>query len=139
MPVAIGTAQRERRIITRAGNWCDANPNLVGISISSQGCFTLPNGDIMGPDFGVVLTARWNALTQAQQDQAFPHVAPNFVIELRLQTDSPQYVHNKMLRWINGGVEEGWSIDRFVNPPEVSFNEKYKMIMLGFHPIGRNE
>lgn len=82
----------------------------------------------MGPSFGVVLTARflnvskcrdnshhffkillyycrWNNLTQAQQDQAYPPVAPNFIIELHSQSDSPQYIHNKMLRWINGGVE----------------------------------
>lgn len=35
----------------------------------------------------------------------FPPIAPNFVVELRSQSDPPQYVHNKMLRWINGGVE----------------------------------
>ncbi|CAB4418876.1 unnamed protein product [Rhizophagus irregularis] len=87
--------------------------STVGSSISSQGCFTLLNGDILGPTFAVVLTARF------LNNEEYPPVAPNFVIELCSQSDSPQYVHNKMLRWINGGVEEGWLIDRFANPPEV--------------------
>ena len=91
----------------------------------------MPNGDIMGPSAAVILIARflnitkcillssylhllllillcyyrWNALTDVEQDEEYPSVAPNFIIELRSKSDSPQYVHNKMLRWINGGVE----------------------------------
>ncbi|CAG8764570.1 10854_t:CDS:2, partial [Rhizophagus irregularis] len=105
MPIENSTAQRERRIITQAGNWCNVNSNLIGSSISSQGYFTLLNGDILGPTFAVVLTARWNTLTNAQQNEEYLPVAPNFVIKLCSQSDSPQYVHNKMLRWINSGVE----------------------------------
>ncbi|RGB24594.1 hypothetical protein C1646_676259 [Rhizophagus diaphanus] len=80
-PFLENKAQRVRRIITQVGNWCDANSNLVGNSISSQGYFTLLNGDILGPTIAVILTARWNTLTNAHQNEAYPPVAPNFVIE----------------------------------------------------------
>ncbi|GBC05143.1 hypothetical protein RclHR1_06060001 [Rhizophagus clarus] len=113
------TARSESIINARVYDWYTANSNLVGTYISPLCCVTLPNGDIMNPSFAVVLNSRWNALTDVQQAQAYPPVAPNFIVELRPKLDSPQYFHNKMLRWIDGGVEEAISIDRFVNPPEI--------------------
>jgi hypothetical protein len=35
----------------------------------------------------------------------FPRVAPNFVIELRSDSDSASDVHEKMLSWMFGGVD----------------------------------
>ncbi|RIA90514.1 hypothetical protein C1645_823222 [Glomus cerebriforme] len=60
---------------------------------------------LFGPDVAVVLITRWNALTIPQQNETYPPVASNFIIKLCSQFDSPQYIHNKMLHWINGGVE----------------------------------
>ncbi|PKK77130.1 hypothetical protein RhiirC2_706828 [Rhizophagus irregularis] len=51
-------------------------------------------------------------------NEAYPPVTPNFIVELRSQSDSVQYIHNKMLQWMNAGAEEGWFIDQFQNPPE---------------------
>ncbi|CAB4375710.1 hypothetical protein RhiirA5_418276 [Rhizophagus irregularis] len=117
--VEFETAQRETKMNFRVIEWCNTNSNLVGTFIPSLTCVTLPNGDILNPSIAVVLNARWNALTDVQKYRAYPPVAPNFVVEFRSRIDSPEYFHNKMLRWIDGGVEEGISIDRFVNPLEV--------------------
>ncbi|RIA86906.1 hypothetical protein C1645_828551 [Glomus cerebriforme] len=119
IPVHNSTDQRKALITYHVTGWCLANANLVGHYGASQGCYALPNGDRMGSDSCVIFNARWNALTNVQQGEAFPPVVPNFVIELRSHSDLPQYIHNRMLRWINNGVEESWSIDHFINPPEV--------------------
>ncbi|CAG8736210.1 4884_t:CDS:2, partial [Dentiscutata heterogama] len=110
-PVHTETDEREFDIIGQLYNWVFANRNLVGKAGGSQGCYTLPNTiddlkpTILGPDASVVLSARWNALSNADRHLAFPPVAPNFVVELRSQSQSPQDFHRKMLLWINGGVE----------------------------------
>ncbi|KAF0443232.1 Uma2 family endonuclease [Gigaspora margarita] len=124
-PVHTETDEREFDIIGQLYTWVFANRNLVGKASASQGCYTLPNTiddpkpTILGPDASVVLSARWNTLSNADRRRAFPPVAPNFVVELRLQSQSPQDFHRKMELWINGGVEEGIAIDRYANLPEV--------------------
>ncbi|CAG8520434.1 7490_t:CDS:2 [Ambispora leptoticha] len=125
--------------------WCEAYANLVVQAISSQGAYTLPRGDILGPDTAVFLITRflniikykdslhfasilcfiikWNALSDNDKRQEFPPVAPNFVVELCSMTSSPQYIHRKMLLWIGAGVEgsrlEEISIDQIANSPTV--------------------
>ncbi|CAG8847752.1 1731_t:CDS:2, partial [Gigaspora margarita] len=122
-PVHTKTDEREFDIIGHLYTWVFANRNLVGKAGASQGCYTLPNTidnpkpTILGPDASVVLSARWNALSNADRCRAFSLVAPNFVVELRLQSQSPQDFYRKMKLWINGG--EGIAIDQYVNPPEV--------------------
>ncbi|RIA92671.1 hypothetical protein C1645_764451 [Glomus cerebriforme] len=45
----------------------------------------------------------------------YPRVAPNFVVEIRSDSDSASRVHDKMLDWMIGGVDEAISIDPFTN------------------------
>ncbi|CAG8495166.1 3482_t:CDS:2 [Paraglomus occultum] len=78
---------------------------------SSQACFSLPTGDVLGPDGCAILHSRWNTLSDEQKEQTFPPIAPNYIVELRSRSDSPQQVHRKMKRWMEGGVDEG-GIDR---------------------------
>ncbi|CAG8656564.1 11718_t:CDS:2, partial [Acaulospora morrowiae] len=88
-PVHNDTDQREVNIIIEIGNWCRANDNLVGHYGGSQGAYTLNTGDILGPEASVVLSARWNALSTNDRRQAYPPVAPNFIVELRSMSNSP--------------------------------------------------
>ncbi|CAG8579498.1 1763_t:CDS:2, partial [Scutellospora calospora] len=116
-PVRNETDQGELLIIYQIVGWCLANANLVGHHGGSQGAYTLNSGDILGPGASVVLSARWNALSTNDRRRAFPPVAPNFIVELRSISNSPQYVHRKTLLWIGAG--EGVSIDPIANPPTV--------------------
>ncbi|CAG8652934.1 505_t:CDS:2, partial [Paraglomus occultum] len=72
---------------------------------SSQGGFTLPTAPptVLCPDASVVLSTRWNTLPPNEQEEAFPALAPNFVVEM---SDSESFVHDKMCTWIDAGVEE---------------------------------
>jgi Uma2 family endonuclease len=53
---------------------------------------------------------RWNALTPDEQD-GFPPLCPDFVIELRSKTDSLKELQAKMQEYLNGGCQLGWLIN----------------------------
>ena len=54
---------------------------------------------------------RWQALTPEQR-QKFPPLAPDFVIELRSQTDKLEALQAKMQEYIDNGSLLGFLIDR---------------------------
>ena|ERR1043165_3374188 len=49
---------------------------------------------------------RWNAYL-ANEGPGFPQVAPNFIIELRTESDTALDVNRRMNKWMIGGVEVG--------------------------------
>ncbi|CAB5363369.1 unnamed protein product [Rhizophagus irregularis] len=113
MPVSALTGQREAYLIGRITVWCENNPLLVGLVGSSNVYYNLPlpNPTVRSPDASVILAARWGALTRNEQEEAFPSVTPNFVAEVRSVNDSWQFCHDKMLVYMDAGVDEGILID----------------------------
>ncbi len=53
---------------------------------------------------------RWNTLTQEEKEK-FPHLAPDFVLELMSPTDSLKETQAKMQEYINNQVRLGWLIN----------------------------
>lgn len=72
--------------------------------------FTLPNGAQCSPDLAWVRNERWEALTDEQQEK-FPPLCPDFVVELRSRTDSLKMLQTKMQEYIENGAQLGWLID----------------------------
>lgn len=95
-------------IITDLTNW--AREDGRGKSFGSTGGFTLPDGSMRSPDGAWMEWERWRALDRAEQKR-FGHVTPQFVIELRSESDSLSELREKMGMWITNGVELGWLID----------------------------
>lgn len=86
-----------------------------GSSFDSSTAFKFPNGATRSPDAAWISEARWNSLTEQQQEK-FPPIAPDFVIELmrsvaRSATDMLTKAKEKMLEYIENGVLLGWLID----------------------------
>ncbi|CAG8720347.1 11297_t:CDS:2, partial [Ambispora leptoticha] len=115
---------KEFDIIGQLYVWCRANRNLVGQGGASQGAFRVPNGrggfNILGPDASVVLSPRWNAFLANQPSKRpgepnYPEVTPNFIIEIRSESDTALDVDRKMNLWMRGGAEGRISIDPFTN------------------------
>lgn len=87
----------------------------LGKVFSSSTIFRLPGEDVgaansasfRSPDAAWVELSRWQALTPDQQQQ-FPPIAPDFVLELRSRTDSLSMLQNKMLEYLDRGVRLGW-------------------------------
>lgn len=82
----------------------------TGKGFDSSTGFTLPNGANRSPDLAWVKLSRWNALTDEQR-RGFPPLCPDFVIELRSQSDSLSALQDKMQEYIANGAQLGWLID----------------------------
>jgi Uma2 family endonuclease len=99
----------------------DLNADLViwnrqtqlGKVFSSSTIFRLPNGGDRSPDVAWVANERWELLTPEEQEK-FPPLCPDFVIELRSRTDSLTQLQAKMQEYLNSGLRLGW----LINPQE---------------------
>jgi len=72
--------------------------------------FTLPDGSLRGAGAHWVSWARWNALTRERQ-KGFARICPDFLIEVRSETDRLRPLQDKMKMWIVNGAELVWLID----------------------------
>jgi Uma2 family endonuclease len=90
-------------------NWNDQTG--LGIVFDSSTGFTLPSGAVQSPDASWVSNERWNALTESQQREEFSPLSPDFVVELRSQSDSLKKLREKMQEYMDNGVRLGWLIN----------------------------
>jgi Uma2 family endonuclease len=82
----------------------------TGVSFDSSTGFTLPNGAIRSPDASWIRRERWTALSKAQREKFAP-LCPDFVVEVRSQTDKLPDLRDKMQEYIANGARLGWLID----------------------------
>ena len=107
-PVGGEGGKREADLTFELVGW-NRQSNL-GIVFSSSAGFRLPNGADRSPDAAWVKQERWNALTPEQR-RKFPPIAPDFVIELRSETDDLGTLQAKMQEYMENGVVLGWLIN----------------------------
>ncbi len=81
-----------------------------GIVFSSRTLFRFANGAARSPDAAWVVKARWNRLT-AEEQESIALLCPNFVIELRCYSDRLVDLQDKLVEYLDNGVELGWIID----------------------------
>ncbi|NEP10017.1 MAG: Uma2 family endonuclease [Symploca sp. SIO2C1] len=86
------------------------NQTKLGEVFDSSTAFRLPNGAKRSPDVSWVKIERWNELTPEQQE-TFPPLYPDFVIEFRSRTDTMQSLRKKMQEYLDNGIRLGWLID----------------------------
>ena len=70
----------------------------------------LPDGSGMSPDAAWVSHERLATLPKRELQQ-FPHLVPEFVIEVMSPSDRLMAAKKKMRLWAENGVELGWLID----------------------------
>jgi Uma2 family endonuclease len=96
------------KLAVEFGNWMKQDGSGVGFG-SSAG-FTLPNGAIRTPDLSWIRSERWAALAP-ESAAKFAHICPDFVVEIRSDTDRLTTVKLKMSEYIENGAQLGWLID----------------------------
>ncbi len=116
-----GTAGRKNfNLYIDLGIW--NRQTKLGQAFDSSTIFVLPNGARRSPDVSWIKLARWNQLTQQQQD-GFPPIAPDFVIELVSKSDlkNQRYedLQAKMQEYLDNGVSLGWLIEPSVKTVEI--------------------
>ncbi len=82
----------------------------TGKGFDSSTGFVLPNGAIRSPDLSWIRLERWNSLNTEQREK-FAHICPDFVVELRSESDSLKKLQAKMKEYIENGASLGWLID----------------------------
>jgi Uma2 family endonuclease len=107
-PTGGESSRAESKLITRLTNWSEQTG--LGETFSSSGAFVLPNGAERCADAAWVELSRWSALTPAQRKKFVP-LAPDFVIELRSETDRLSKLQEKMDEYRANGVRLGWLLD----------------------------
>jgi Uma2 family endonuclease len=88
--------------------WMDAGAD--GMSFSPSTGFHLPDGSCLSPDGSWISQQRWETLTPEQQ-KSYPPLCPDFLIEVRSQSDSRRSVEEKMQLWMENGAKLAWLID----------------------------
>ncbi|MBC1237473.1 Uma2 family endonuclease [Nostoc sp. 2RC] len=107
-PVGGESGNQEADLITDLNIW--NRQTKLGIVFSSSTIFNLPNGAKRSPDAAWVKLSRWEALT-VEQRQKFPPLTPDFIIELRSQSDGLKTLQDKMQEYIENGLRLGWLIN----------------------------
>lgn len=107
-PTGGKTGRRNARLIGAFVKWAETDGSGQFFDSSTE--FILPNGAGRAPDLSWIRNERWFALTEKQQEQ-FPPLCPNFVVELRSPTDQLEILRTKMDEYISNGAELGWLID----------------------------
>ncbi len=107
-PVGGEGGKREADLITDLNIW--NRQAKLGVVFSSSAGFKLPNGADRSPDAAWVKQERWDALSPEQQ-RKFPPIAPDFVIELRSESDDLEELRAKMREYRDNNVILGWLIN----------------------------
>ncbi|OAB57873.1 hypothetical protein AY600_14435 [Phormidium willei BDU 130791] len=107
-PTGGETGYRHARIVQQLLNWCDSTD--AGVVFDSSTGFKLPNGANRSPDAAWIPRERWEGLT-AEEKQGFLPLCPDFVVELRSQTDSLTRLQDKMQEYLENGTRLAWLID----------------------------
>jgi Uma2 family endonuclease len=82
----------------------------AGLAFISNAGFNLPDGSCLSPDAAWLARSRWDALTPEQQ-AGYPPLCPDFIIEVRSQSDTRRSVEDKMQLWVENGAKLAWLID----------------------------
>ncbi|MGM3309014.1 Uma2 family endonuclease [Anabaena sp. WFMT] len=109
-PTGSETGNREGNIFGQLWVWSEKDG--TGITFTSSTGFKLSTGADRSPDAAWIKLERWNTLTPEQQKKFAP-ICPDFVIELRSDSDNLQPLKDKMNEYMQEpGIQLGLLIDR---------------------------
>lgn len=107
-PTGFESSEENSEIVFQLRAW--AKINGKGYVTESNGAYVLPNGATKAPDGAWILKERVDAFS-AEERKKFLPIAPDFVVELRSESDSLTELKAKMEEWIENGVRLAWLID----------------------------
>jgi len=107
-PTSFETGNFNADIITDLNIW--NRKTKSGKVFDSSTGFTLPDKAVFSPDASWVSLERASKLNDSDKKKFAP-VCPNFVIELKSNSDSINQLKSKMLKWIENGCELAWLIN----------------------------
>lgn len=135
-PVGGESGNREANLIFKVSVWNEKSK--LGFVFSSSTIFKLPRGGDRSPDVAWVSSEKWYNLTE-EEKRKFPPICPDFVIELRSQSDRLKLLQAKMQEYLNSGLRLGWLINPQDKEVEIYQPEKpVKIIKMPCVLLGQN-
>ena len=107
-PTHSDTGAFNTQIVIQLGNW--SNKDSLGFACDSSTGFVLPNGARRSPDASWTLKSRVQELGAGKRN-SFWHLCPDFVIEIRSESDRLKPLQRKMAEYLANGAKLGWLID----------------------------
>jgi len=124
-PTGGESGYKNLRIASQLDQWSE---RFGGRSFDSSTLFRLPNGAKRSPDASWISMERWKALTKEDRKK-FPPLCPDFLIELRSETDRLDELHAKMNEYLSVGLRLGWLIDPLQNRVHVYRPDKQPEVL----------
>jgi len=109
-PAGSESSHRNIEIAAQLADWSRRDGS--GIAFDSSGGFRLGKRSMRSPDAAWIRLTRWNKLTD-EQKKKFAPICPDFVIELRSETDRLSTLKKKTQAYIDHGARMGLLIDPF--------------------------
>jgi Uma2 family endonuclease len=106
-PTGGETSRRNAEITFQLRGWSKRHG---GYTFDSSVIFCLPDGSKRSPDASWIAPARWEAMSMEDR-KSFPPICPDFVIELRSESDMLKELQDKMSMYSENGIRLGWLID----------------------------
>ncbi len=107
-PTGFETSDRNVEIVMQLAIW--AKTDKSGKVTESNGGFILKNGAVYAPDASWTQRKRLEQFSAAELKKFLP-LCPDFVIELRTESDNLKELQAKMQEYIENGARLGWLID----------------------------
>ncbi len=107
-PTGGKTGHRNSKLTARLTLWAEADE--TGLVFDSSTVFALPNNAKRSPDVAWVSRERWAALSEEEQER-FPPLCPDFVVELRSRIDALKTWQAKLEEYVANGAQLGWLLD----------------------------
>lgn len=87
-----------------------AKQNKTGIAFGPTTGFTLPEKSIKSPDVAWIRRDRWEQVPRDLRKKFAP-ICPDFVVEVKSESDYWSEQESKMREYISNGCQLGWLID----------------------------
>ncbi len=107
-PTFFITGDRNDEILFQLRQW--NKKYRLGRTVDSDTGFYLPNGAMRNPDAAWVSHERLSKVDPAEL-RKFPHLVPDFIVELISSSDRLEEQQAKMKEWMDNGCRMGWLID----------------------------
>ena len=107
-PVSTIGSNQEGFVFSQLCVWTEDSEQ--GICFGPNGGFTLPDGSCLAPDSAWISLEHWNGLPLTKQ-KGFASICPDFLMEVRSESDSRRMLEARMLTWLENGAQLAWLID----------------------------
>jgi Uma2 family endonuclease len=109
MPPAFGiSGHRNLHVAAQIQAWSVADG--TGVAFDASAGFRLASTAVFAPDVAWVRRDRLMALDESRR-KGFVYLCPDFVVELRSETDRLPALQRKMAHYVENGLRLGWLLD----------------------------